>query len=157
MVSIPGLERSPGEGMATHWGILPWEIAWGLKRVRHDWATNTTKHCLNIGIKNICPMFQKCKLLKDPYPKIACSVYPLRTDISFLVLARVAIIHQRESVIIICIQLWGVVILKQPCGSYLYISLTLFLPWNTRNLCLKSVSPEFKFFFLMFYLFFIGG
>ena len=26
--SIPGLGRSPGEGNATHWSILAWEIPW---------------------------------------------------------------------------------------------------------------------------------
>ena len=43
---IPGLERSPGEGMATHSSILAWRILWteepgrllyiGSQRVRHD-------------------------------------------------------------------------------------------------------------------------
>ena len=47
--SIPGLERSPEEGMATHSSILAWRIPWtevpgglqsiGLQRVRHDLAT----------------------------------------------------------------------------------------------------------------------
>ena len=42
------------KGMATHWSVLAWEILWteepgglqsmGLKRVRHDWATNTHTH-----------------------------------------------------------------------------------------------------------------
>ena len=45
---IPGLGRSPGEGMATHSSTLAWKIPWteepgGLQsmrslRVRHDWA-----------------------------------------------------------------------------------------------------------------------
>ena len=40
---IPGLGRSPGEGMATHSSILAWRIhglysPWG-PRVGHDWAT----------------------------------------------------------------------------------------------------------------------
>ena len=44
--SIPGSGRSPGEGMATHSSILPWEIprteepgglqSIGLQRVGHD-------------------------------------------------------------------------------------------------------------------------
>ena len=44
--SIPGLERSTGEGMATHSSIRAWRIPWteehgglqsiGLQRVRHD-------------------------------------------------------------------------------------------------------------------------
>ena len=44
--SIPGLGRSPGEGMATHSSILAWKIPWteepgrlqsmGSQRVRHD-------------------------------------------------------------------------------------------------------------------------
>ena len=44
--SIPGLGRSPGEGMATHSSILAWRIPWteetvwlqsmGLQRVRHN-------------------------------------------------------------------------------------------------------------------------
>ena len=44
--SIPGLERSPGEGNATHSSILAWRIPWteepgglqsmGLQRVGHD-------------------------------------------------------------------------------------------------------------------------
>ena len=47
--SIPGSGRSPGEGNATHSGILTWRIpgteepgklrSMGLQRVRHDWAT----------------------------------------------------------------------------------------------------------------------
>ena len=49
MGSIPGLGRSPGEGMATHSSILPWEILWiaahqaplstGHKRAGHDLET----------------------------------------------------------------------------------------------------------------------
>ena len=49
---IPGLERPPGEEMATHSSILAWKIPWteepgGLQslksqRVRHDWVTNTS-------------------------------------------------------------------------------------------------------------------
>ena len=45
--SIPGVGRSPGEGMATHSSILAWRISWteepgglqsmGSQRVRHDW------------------------------------------------------------------------------------------------------------------------
>ena len=44
--SIPGLGRSPGEGMTTHSSILVWKIPWreepgglqsmGLQKVRHD-------------------------------------------------------------------------------------------------------------------------
>ena len=44
--SIPGLGRSPEEGMSTHSSSLAWEIPWteepgglqsmGLKRVRHN-------------------------------------------------------------------------------------------------------------------------
>ena len=44
--SIPGSERSPGEGMASHSSILAWRIPWteepggsqsmGLQRVGHD-------------------------------------------------------------------------------------------------------------------------
>ena len=47
--STPGLGRSPGEGNATHSGLLTWRIpgteepgklqSMGLQRVRHDWAT----------------------------------------------------------------------------------------------------------------------
>ena len=47
--SIPGLGRSPGEGMATHSSILAWRIPWteelgyiqsmGLQRVGDDLAT----------------------------------------------------------------------------------------------------------------------
>ena len=43
---IPGLRRSPGEGMATHSSFLAWKIPWteepgrlqsmGSQRVRHD-------------------------------------------------------------------------------------------------------------------------
>ena len=53
--SIPGLGRTPGWGIATHSGILAWEIPWreepgglqykGLQRVRHDWACT----CIDIG------------------------------------------------------------------------------------------------------------
>ena len=51
--SISRLERSPGEGKATHSNILAWRIPWtedpgglqsmGSQRVRHDWATFTFK------------------------------------------------------------------------------------------------------------------
>ena len=44
--SIPGLGRSPGEGMATHSSMLAWRIPWrekpsglqsmGLRGIRHD-------------------------------------------------------------------------------------------------------------------------
>ena len=46
---IPSLEDPLGEEMATHSGILAWEIPWteepgglqsgGSQRVRHDWVT----------------------------------------------------------------------------------------------------------------------
>ena len=49
--SIPGSVRSPGEGMATHYSILPWRIPWieeprglqplGSQRVGYDWVTFT--------------------------------------------------------------------------------------------------------------------
>ena len=51
--SIPGLERFPGGGMATHSSILTWRIAWteepgGLRsigsRVRHDWSDLAHMH-----------------------------------------------------------------------------------------------------------------
>ena len=48
--SVPGLGRSPGEGMTTHSDILAWRIPWteepgrldsmGLQRVWHDGMTN---------------------------------------------------------------------------------------------------------------------
>jgi len=50
--SIPGSERSPGEGNATHCSILAWEIPWreepgglqsmGSQRVRYDSAAEDT-------------------------------------------------------------------------------------------------------------------
>ena len=54
------------KGMATHWSVLAWEILWteepgglqtmGLKRVRHDWATNTYTHTLTHSFrKGHCP------------------------------------------------------------------------------------------------------
>ena len=52
--SIPGSERSPGEGNATHSSILIWEIPWteepsGLQSmssqtVRHDLATKQQQY-----------------------------------------------------------------------------------------------------------------
>ena len=49
--SIPGPERSPGEGMAIHFSILAWRIprteepsglqSMGLQRIGHNGATNT--------------------------------------------------------------------------------------------------------------------
>ena len=52
--SISMLERSPGEGQATHYSILAWRSPWteepgrlqsmGLQRVRHDQVTNTHTH-----------------------------------------------------------------------------------------------------------------
>ena len=51
--SIPGSERSPGDGMATHSIFLAWRIPWieqpgrlqsmGSPRVRHDWASEHTQ------------------------------------------------------------------------------------------------------------------
>ena len=48
---IPGLWRSPGNGLATHFSILAWRIPWteepgglqpmGWQVIAHDWATNT--------------------------------------------------------------------------------------------------------------------
>ena len=48
---IPGLGKSPGEGMATHSNILAWRIPWteepcvlqsmGSQTTGHNWATNT--------------------------------------------------------------------------------------------------------------------
>ena len=47
--SIPGMGRSPGEGMAIYSSILAWRILWteepgglqpmGLERLGHDWTT----------------------------------------------------------------------------------------------------------------------
>ena len=37
---IPGMGRSPGNGMATHSSILAWRIS-GFQRVRHNWVTFT--------------------------------------------------------------------------------------------------------------------
>ena len=49
--SVPGWERSPREGMATHSSILAWRIpkteepgglqSMGSQRVEHNWVTNT--------------------------------------------------------------------------------------------------------------------
>ena len=49
--SVPGLGRSPGEGMATHSSVLAWRIPWTKEpggpqstrsqRVRHAWGTNS--------------------------------------------------------------------------------------------------------------------
>ena len=51
--SIPVLGRSPGMGMATHFGILAWRIPWtedpgglqstGSQRVRPSWATKHSR------------------------------------------------------------------------------------------------------------------
>ena len=51
LCSIPGSERSSGEGHATHSNINAWRIPWtekpgglqfmGSQRVRHDWVANT--------------------------------------------------------------------------------------------------------------------
>ena len=60
-MQAPGLERSPGIGMATHSSILAWEIpraeepqglqSMGSQTVRHDWATEHTYSdtCYNIN------------------------------------------------------------------------------------------------------------
>ena len=52
--SIPGLGRSPGEGMATHSSILAWRIPWagepsglqsmGSQRVEHNWRDLACTH-----------------------------------------------------------------------------------------------------------------
>ena len=54
--SIPGLGRSPEEGMETHSSILTWSILWtkedgglqsiGSKRVRYDWSVLAAYTCL---------------------------------------------------------------------------------------------------------------
>ena len=51
---IPGLERSPGKGTATHSSIPAWRIPWttvGSKRVGCNWATSLSLHraCLPSG------------------------------------------------------------------------------------------------------------
>ena len=52
--SIPGSERSPGEGNGNHSSIVAWRIPWSLmsllqsmgsQRVGQDWVTNTTPSC----------------------------------------------------------------------------------------------------------------
>ena len=58
--SIPGLQRSLEEGIATQSSILAWRIPWteepgglqfmGLQRVRHDWAS---EHTCNNWIRNL--------------------------------------------------------------------------------------------------------
>ena len=50
--SIPGLERSPGEGNATHCSFLAWEIRWtektcGLPVHGITWESNTTEQLNN--------------------------------------------------------------------------------------------------------------
>ena len=64
--SIPGLERSPGEGNGNHFSILAWRIPWteepgrlqsiGLQRVVHNWVTafirKTSKRCTWIPNEN---------------------------------------------------------------------------------------------------------
>ena len=65
--SIPGLERSPGEGMATYSSILAWRSQWtekpgelqsmGSQRVRHDWThthTHITHHLYKILVIRFC-------------------------------------------------------------------------------------------------------
>ena len=57
--SIPGLGRSPEEGMATHSSILAWRIPWteepagyspwGHKRVRHNLVTEQQQSRLKTG------------------------------------------------------------------------------------------------------------
>ena len=56
LCSIPGLGRSPGEGIATHSSILAWKIPWmeepgklqstGLQRIGHNWVTPLTQYIL---------------------------------------------------------------------------------------------------------------
>ena len=56
--SIPGLEKFPGEGKATHSSILAWRIPWTIQsmvpRVRYDWATftHTVTQWIWIGAKS---------------------------------------------------------------------------------------------------------
>ena len=73
--SIPGLGRSPEEGMATHFSILAWRISWteepgrlestGLHRLGHDrcnltqhgvkyWPSNSHVYRLYDDVKVIC-------------------------------------------------------------------------------------------------------
>ena len=60
---IPGLGRSPEEEMATHSGVLAWEIPWteepgglqsmGFQRVRHDQAHTQTHALYYVSLKYI--------------------------------------------------------------------------------------------------------
>ena len=70
--SIPGLERSPGEGMATHSSILAWRIpvdrgAWwatvhGVVGVGHYWVINTFTY-IQLKILNAVPViYSPCGL-----------------------------------------------------------------------------------------------
>ena len=62
--SIPGLRRSPGEGMATHSSILAWRIPWteepgrlqsmGSQRVGHDLAIKQQQ-----GERNVLHLCEK--------------------------------------------------------------------------------------------------
>ena len=62
--SIPGLERSPGGGHATHSSILAWRIPWtgepgwlqsiGLQRVRHDWNNLAPMHAIYMKLTQHC-------------------------------------------------------------------------------------------------------
>ena len=58
---IPGLRRSPGEGMATHPSILAWRIAWtkepgglvhGVTKSGHDLVTDTFNPVLETLLRN---------------------------------------------------------------------------------------------------------
>ena len=60
-----GSGRSPGEGNATHFGILAWKIPWteepgglqfiGLQRIRHDWAHTTPERAGTIWFSVLLP------------------------------------------------------------------------------------------------------
>ena len=71
MGSIPGLERFPGEVLATHSSILAWRIpidrgAWWTMRsqqVRHDWATKWSD--VKYLTKNLTKNFIMCLLMVD--------------------------------------------------------------------------------------------
>ena len=104
---IPGLRRSPGEGMATHPSILAWRIAWtkepgglvhGVTKSGHDLVTDTFNPVLETLLRNynnqpyifffscvcvcVCmylPIFQEVKTLSSKMIKYfkLCRIFDL--------------------------------------------------------------------------------
>ena len=83
---IPGLGRSPGEGMAVHSSILAWRITWmeepggpqsaRSQRVGHNWATSLSYRFIHIIIIIILAFSPYCFPKSTQFYTPTMSVHP---------------------------------------------------------------------------------